>query len=190
MSIIHPIFKNISYYQLDDNQEIFDYYVSLLIGFYYPKDIACMIAEFLIHPYKIGNILDCMDNYGMWYKSTILHVYSEGIFIHYQGWPSKLDEWISTDEFSRVDPFLTHSHGIPRVCKKFFCACEGQKNEIITGIIESGSYDIELILKYYIKISTNGNKIIKFIKNPGPFVDDNEQTKIVGRQPKNIFLMP
>ena len=64
-----------------------------------------------------GQWLDVQDTVNQWLEATVLDVSSDKkrIHVHYNGWPSRWDEWIESDSL-RVAPFRTktlHSSATP-----------------------------------------------------------------------------
>merc|ERR1711871_1849311 len=44
---------------------------------------------------KKGSVLDAKDTMGNWYKSIIIDTKGDDIKLHYQGWKSRWDIWLS-----------------------------------------------------------------------------------------------
>eukprot|EP01041_Mallomonas_annulata_P006092 gene6092-12299_t len=78
----------------------------------------------------VGQWLDVRDTVSQWLEATVLRVddgddddgmdapVSPRIFIHYNGWPSRWDEWLPVDS-PRIAPFrtrTTHSPSLPHHC--------------------------------------------------------------------------
>jgi ubiquitin carboxyl-terminal hydrolase 4/11/15 len=60
--------------------------------------------------FRIGDLVDAMDKMNRWYESTVRDVKEEKVFIHYNNWPSKWDEWIPKDS-ERLAEVHTHTAG-------------------------------------------------------------------------------
>lgn len=71
--------------------------------------------------FQVGQWIDALDTVGSWLEATVL-AYEERadgrgrVFITYNGWPSRWDEWIDADS-PRLAPFRVHSvHATLRHC--------------------------------------------------------------------------
>jgi hypothetical protein len=60
--------------------------------------------------YVVGGLVDCQDRFNKWFESTIVEVKEDSIFVHYNGWPDKWNEWIPINS-PRLAP--VHTHSIP-----------------------------------------------------------------------------
>jgi len=63
----------------------------------------------------VGQWLDVKDTVNQWLEATVMDVRANSLFIHYNGWPTRWDEWIDADS-SRLAPFRTrtlHSASAP-----------------------------------------------------------------------------
>jgi hypothetical protein len=60
--------------------------------------------------YRTRQLVDCLDTSNNWLESTIMEVKQDKVFIHYNGWPSRWDEWIPIDS-KRLAPVHTHTNG-------------------------------------------------------------------------------
>ena len=58
----------------------------------------------------VGQWLDVKDTVNQWLEATVLEMNEEQgyVFVHYNGWPSRWDEWISV-ESPRIAPFRTRT---------------------------------------------------------------------------------
>jgi ubiquitin carboxyl-terminal hydrolase 4/11/15 len=43
--------------------------------------------------FKVDDVIDAKDTEGKWYESRIVDVKDESVYVHYNGWSSKWDEW-------------------------------------------------------------------------------------------------
>lgn len=61
--------------------------------------------------FYVGQWLDVKDTVNQWLEATILQVDREGnrIFVHYNGWPARWDEWIFTNS-PRIAPFRSRTN--------------------------------------------------------------------------------
>ena len=61
--------------------------------------------------FYLGQWLDVKDTVNQWLEATVIEVDRPGnrIFVHYNGWPARWDEWISTDS-PRVAPFRSRTN--------------------------------------------------------------------------------
>eukprot|EP00475_Leptophrys_vorax_P011616 TRINITY_DN18175_c3_g1_i1.p1 TRINITY_DN18175_c3_g1~~TRINITY_DN18175_c3_g1_i1.p1 ORF type:complete len:919 (-),score=242.67 TRINITY_DN18175_c3_g1_i1:91-2454(-) len=59
---------------------------------------------------KVGDLIDALDKMNKWYESSIRDIKDSKILIHYNGWPSKWDEWVGIDS-DRVAKVHTHTTG-------------------------------------------------------------------------------
>jgi len=62
--------------------------------------------------FQKGDVIDCEDTVHKWYESTIVEVKwdSREVHVHFNGWASTWDEWLSFDS-SRMQPRGTYSQG-------------------------------------------------------------------------------
>ena len=72
--------------------------------------------------YKVNDVVDCQDSVRRWYAARIIKVDTVGgrlqYLIHYEGWPSRWDEWLPFDT-PRIVPYRTHtSEGTDRPARK------------------------------------------------------------------------
>jgi hypothetical protein len=58
----------------------------------------------------VGQWLDVKDTVNQWLEATVMDLsYESGnVFVHYNGWPARWDEWISVDS-TRIAPFRTRT---------------------------------------------------------------------------------
>ena len=61
--------------------------------------------------YHLGQWVDVKDSANQWLEATIVGINSESrlMYVHYNGWPIRWDEWISWDS-PRVTPFRTRTY--------------------------------------------------------------------------------
>eukprot|EP00455_Lapot_gusevi_P009338 TRINITY_DN14173_c0_g1_i2.p1 TRINITY_DN14173_c0_g1~~TRINITY_DN14173_c0_g1_i2.p1 ORF type:complete len:187 (+),score=40.40 TRINITY_DN14173_c0_g1_i2:30-563(+) len=84
---------------------------------YLPADISKCIVDYLqfCHGFFVGQQLDVQDSVKKWCKAEVRDIKQVEpnplLFIHYQGWHEKWDEWIDATS-SRIAPFETHTLGI------------------------------------------------------------------------------
>eukprot|EP00475_Leptophrys_vorax_P032356 TRINITY_DN4980_c0_g1_i3.p1 TRINITY_DN4980_c0_g1~~TRINITY_DN4980_c0_g1_i3.p1 ORF type:complete len:341 (+),score=69.65 TRINITY_DN4980_c0_g1_i3:29-1051(+) len=57
---------------------------------------------------KVGDLIDAQDRQGKWYESVVQAIKDGQFLVHYNGWSSKWDEWISI-ESDRLAELHTHS---------------------------------------------------------------------------------
>ena len=65
----------------------------------------------------VGQWLDVKDTVNQWLEATILRMSRTRLYIHYNGWPARWDEWIRVDS-DRIAPFRTktlHPQTAPHV---------------------------------------------------------------------------
>jgi len=63
-----------------------------------------------LDPTVPGTRLDCLDTFGMWFESEVLHLYNREIYVSYIGWSSKWNEWIHTvTQSARLAPLYSQS---------------------------------------------------------------------------------
>eukprot|EP00478_Filoreta_tenera_P000006 GABV01000006.1.p1 GENE.GABV01000006.1~~GABV01000006.1.p1 ORF type:complete len:453 (-),score=229.42 GABV01000006.1:1245-2603(-) len=67
--------------------------------------------------FAVGDLVDCVDTMGKWYESTITDVKDKTVFVHFNGWSKKWDEWIDKDS-DRMAPVHTHTTGPHEAQKK------------------------------------------------------------------------
>eukprot|EP00903_Cladosiphon_okamuranus_P005527 g5505.t1 len=63
----------------------------------------------------VGQWLDVKDTVNNWLEATVMDMTSSGsrLQIHYNGWPSRWDEWLSWDS-PRIAPFRTKTQHLPQ----------------------------------------------------------------------------
>ena len=69
-------------------------------------------GETILQPeFHVGQWVDVKDTANQWLEATIVSVNpsSRLMYVHYNGWPSRWDEWISWDS-PRVTPFRTRTY--------------------------------------------------------------------------------
>lgn len=60
---------------------------------------------------KVGDTVDCMDKQGVWYVADILNIENDKFKVHFHGWKSSFDEYISNTE-PKIAPIGTFTNGI------------------------------------------------------------------------------
>jgi len=60
--------------------------------------------------FEVNDQIDAKDSQGKWYQGTIREVKPEKLFVHFDGWESKYDEWIPKVG-DRLAPKNTHTQG-------------------------------------------------------------------------------
>ncbi|ETO26124.1 ubiquitin carboxyl-terminal hydrolase 11 [Reticulomyxa filosa] len=69
--------------------------------------------------FQVGDIVDGQDDQRKWYEGYVRYVGKEGtehagkLVVHFIGWDSKWDEWISIGEYERLAMRHTHTKGKP-----------------------------------------------------------------------------
>eukprot|EP01084_Bolivina_argentea_P134395 237068_1 len=58
---------------------------------------------------NIGAIVDAMDQQNRWYQAIVINKCFERIYLHFIGWSSKWNEWVSNT--SRLSPRFTYTNG-------------------------------------------------------------------------------
>ncbi len=58
--------------------------------------------------YTIGQWVDVKDTIDQWLEAQVTKVQPDRVFIHFNGWGSRWDEWISKDS-PRISPFRAHT---------------------------------------------------------------------------------
>lgn len=74
-------------------------------------------SERAFRDFSVGDELDAKDKVGKWYESLVREVKGGQVFVHYKGWASKWNEWLSVDDELRIAPKGTHTTG-PYVPKR------------------------------------------------------------------------
>jgi hypothetical protein len=83
-------------------------------GLEFPPDLIRFVVHYIADGYEKGDIVEARDKFNKWYTAEILDIAEGKVFIHYQGWPSKWDEWIPNSESGdRLAPVLTNTNGQP-----------------------------------------------------------------------------
>ena len=59
-------------------------------------------------PFVVGQWIDALDTVEQWLEATVLELSSDStqVLVHYNGWPSRWDEWIDVRS-PRLSPFRT-----------------------------------------------------------------------------------
>lgn len=63
--------------------------------------------------FKVGQWIDLKDTIDQWLEAQVLIVEENRIFVHYNGWGRRWDEWIQTDS-PRIATFRTYTVGMHR----------------------------------------------------------------------------
>eukprot|EP00475_Leptophrys_vorax_P038792 TRINITY_DN6915_c0_g1_i5.p1 TRINITY_DN6915_c0_g1~~TRINITY_DN6915_c0_g1_i5.p1 ORF type:complete len:404 (-),score=110.08 TRINITY_DN6915_c0_g1_i5:489-1700(-) len=75
--------------------------------------IAIYAREWSVFDLKSGDLADVKDFKGIWYESEILLSSEDSLYVHYNGWSSKWDEWVPRDS-ERIAAVHTFTFG-PRI---------------------------------------------------------------------------
>eukprot|EP00475_Leptophrys_vorax_P031645 TRINITY_DN4799_c0_g1_i1.p1 TRINITY_DN4799_c0_g1~~TRINITY_DN4799_c0_g1_i1.p1 ORF type:complete len:251 (-),score=52.34 TRINITY_DN4799_c0_g1_i1:79-795(-) len=75
-----------------------------------PNDVVNFIVHYVEEVFVIGDKIEAIDKMAKWYVATILDIKDEKVFIHWDGWPKKWDEWIPLAS-DRIAPMLTNTNG-------------------------------------------------------------------------------
>ena len=70
----------------------------------YPRD---MLRERWRGNLKKGDLIDARDSEGRWFDSVVTEVSTEKIKVHYRGWSSKWDAWVSRYDLKSIQPLFT-----------------------------------------------------------------------------------
>eukprot|EP00475_Leptophrys_vorax_P007558 TRINITY_DN14791_c1_g1_i8.p1 TRINITY_DN14791_c1_g1~~TRINITY_DN14791_c1_g1_i8.p1 ORF type:complete len:197 (-),score=16.62 TRINITY_DN14791_c1_g1_i8:47-607(-) len=77
-----------------------------------PTEVVHFIVHCIEESYNIGDRIEVLDKTKRWFVSTVLDVREGEVFVHYNGWSDKWDEWVRTNaETGRIAPLLTHTNG-------------------------------------------------------------------------------
>ena len=92
--------------------------------------------------YYVGQWVDVKDTVAQWLEATVMALNEDNqtIFIHYNGWPTRWDEWIDMDS-PRVAPFRTrtaHSPLLPHLSPA--------PSVLLNNAPRTGSDDMRLLL--------------------------------------------
>ena len=68
------------------------------------------LAEHIV--YYVGQWVDCLDTVQEWLEATILRIEGGLVFVHFNGWPARWDEWIDCRS-ARLAPFRSHTQHQP-----------------------------------------------------------------------------
>jgi hypothetical protein len=77
-----------------------------------PADMVNFIVHFVEGGYNVGDTLEAVDSMSKWYFATVVEVKDDQVKVHYEGQPSKWDEYLPTGS-ERIAPVLTHTIGKP-----------------------------------------------------------------------------
>ncbi len=73
-------------------------------------DVSGIVEDKNWREFEIGDVIDACDNMGKWYESTVCDVKEDKIFVHFEGWSSKWDEWLPKAS-ERMAKLRTHTLG-------------------------------------------------------------------------------
>lgn len=106
--------------------------------------------------YYVGQWLDVKDTVSQWLEATVMALNEENgtIFVHYNGWPTRWDEWIDFDS-PRIAPFRTRTSHSPLLSH-----LSPAPSVLLNNAPRTGSDDIRLLLP---QISTLLHKILPAI---------------------------
>ena len=106
--------------------------------------------------FKKGDLIECLDSTGNWFLSTVVNTDDSGrLFIHYQGWSNKYDEFIDPDaNCNRIANVGTYTDGKPHASKNIMTSMQLQ-DFVFTLLEENNEIDIEDIYKYVLEIGVN-----------------------------------
>jgi hypothetical protein len=83
--------------------------VSLWIPCDFPSNLTELAVSFAGGGFEVGDRLDCADKQRKWYASTVREVGENDIFVHFEGWAEKWNEWIWMDDEKSIAPLNTKS---------------------------------------------------------------------------------
>jgi len=100
--------------------------------------------------FTVGQFVDCKDTANKWLISKVVEVKEGSVFIHYEGWSTKWDEWLDTDSirvaklYRYTSPPAQHIEGLP-----LHPSQEGQQQQVpvpagdvnSTAVVVSGAQD-------------------------------------------------
>lgn len=88
-----------------------------------------------------GQWIDCLDTSSLWLEATILEVNYDSIYVHYNGWQTRWDEWIEKNS-PRIAPFRTKT-------MHSFLSCHYSPTPVsfITNIEPTGNDSLELLIQ-------------------------------------------
>lgn len=58
--------------------------------------------------FAVGQWIDCLDTIEQWLEATVLKISGEYVYIHYNGWPDRWNEWLHVNS-PRIAPFRSRS---------------------------------------------------------------------------------
>jgi ubiquitin C-terminal hydrolase len=61
--------------------------------------------------FHVGATFDCLDRWNKWYNAKVLEEKETQVFVHYEGWPEKYDEWVDKKS-DRIQPL--NSRAVPK----------------------------------------------------------------------------
>eukprot|EP00475_Leptophrys_vorax_P015810 TRINITY_DN22155_c0_g1_i1.p1 TRINITY_DN22155_c0_g1~~TRINITY_DN22155_c0_g1_i1.p1 ORF type:complete len:154 (+),score=33.59 TRINITY_DN22155_c0_g1_i1:3-464(+) len=79
-----------------------------------PAEVLHFIVHYIEDGYSVGDRIEVNDALWTkrWYVCIVRDVKPKELFVHYDGWSDKWDEWVQTDaEAGRIAPLLTHTDG-------------------------------------------------------------------------------
>lgn len=85
--------------------------------------------------YFMGQWVDVKDTVNQWLEATILDINEPDgqVYVHYNGWPSRWDEWISVDS-ARLAPFRSRTRHVPNSNQTLPNPNTSMQNAPITGV--------------------------------------------------------
>jgi hypothetical protein len=73
----------------------------------------CKQFEFKNREFRVGQWIDAKDTIDQWLEAQVLRLRENAVFIHYNGWGERWDEWIDKDS-PRLAVFRSHTVQNPK----------------------------------------------------------------------------
>jgi hypothetical protein len=102
------------YIDPEDLKKYFSYNLSKLVPSLVPLEftdqLIDIVSAYAIEDLYVGALIDAQDKMGKWYESTIRDTRDGKIYVHFNGWPHKWDEWLPYGS-ARICRVHTHTLG-------------------------------------------------------------------------------
>jgi hypothetical protein len=82
------------------------------------------VIEFSMDRVSVGDKVDAMDSQKIWFVGTVLEKNGPMLYIAFDGWSAKYNEWLDSDKIRTVGSKTNGiSHHNPNTCEKRVCDC-------------------------------------------------------------------
>eukprot|EP00475_Leptophrys_vorax_P014550 TRINITY_DN20866_c0_g1_i1.p1 TRINITY_DN20866_c0_g1~~TRINITY_DN20866_c0_g1_i1.p1 ORF type:complete len:205 (+),score=32.98 TRINITY_DN20866_c0_g1_i1:100-714(+) len=77
-----------------------------------PIEVIHLVLTYAEHVLFAGDKIEVKDHVHQWYVCTVREAKGDMVYIHFEGWPGRWNQWIRVDS-DRIAPMLTHTNGTP-----------------------------------------------------------------------------